>query len=227
MSELRLILFDVDGTLVDSQGDIVASMTRAFEGEGLEAPTREATLSIVGLSLEVAIPQLAPGLDASAYDRMVAGYKAAYMELRAAQGSQKSSPLYPYARDVLDQLATIDHYLLGVATGKSRRGLDALLAGHGMTKMFLTQQVSDHHPSKPHPAMVLAALSETGVAPENAVMIGDTSFDMQMARAAGVRALGVGWGYHKPEDLEPHADAVIHDFRDLPGAIDRIWESER
>ncbi|MBR9650823.1 HAD-IA family hydrolase [Thalassovita aquimarina] len=227
MSELRLILFDVDGTLVDSQGDIIASMTRAFEAEGLDAPTREAILGIVGLSLEVAMPKLAPGLDTPAHDRMVEAYKAAYMELRAAQGSQKSSPFYPYARDVLDQLAGIDHYLLGVATGKSRRGLDALLAGHGMTEMFLTQQVSDHHPSKPHPSMVLTALAETGVAPENAVIIGDTSFDMQMARAAGVRALGVGWGYHRPEDLDPHADAVIHDFRDLPAAIDRVWESER
>lgn len=227
MSDLRLILFDVDGTLVDSQGDIVASMTRAFAGEGLEPPAREAVLAIVGLSLDVAMPKLAPGLDAPAYGRMVEGYKTAYMALRAAQGSQKSSPLYPHARDVLDRLAGVDHYLLGVATGKSRRGLDALLAGHGMQHLFLTQQVADHHPSKPHPAMVLAALAETGVAPENAVMIGDTSFDMQMARAAGVRSLGVGWGYHRAEDLAPHADRVIHDFRDLPVAIENLWESER
>ncbi|CUH67067.1 Phosphoglycolate phosphatase [Thalassovita gelatinovora] len=224
---LRLILFDVDGTLVDSQGDIVASMTSAFASEGMAVPKRDAILGIVGLSLDVAIPKLVPGLDAAVYARLVDAYKAAYMALRGAQGSQISSPLYPHIRAVLDQLSAVDHYLLGVATGKSRRGLDALLAGHGMEHLFLTQQVADHHPSKPHPAMILAALSETGVAAQNAVMIGDTSFDMDMARAAGVRALAVGWGYHRAEDLVGRADDVIYDARALPGAIERIWESKQ
>ncbi|WP_323785938.1 HAD-IA family hydrolase [Thalassovita sp.] len=224
---LRLILFDVDGTLVDSQGDIVASMTSAFASEGMAPPARAAILGIVGLSLDVAMPKLAPGLEQAAYARLVDAYKASYMALRAAQGAQKNSPLYPHIRAVLDQLSTIDHYLLGVATGKSRRGLDALLAGHGMEHLFLTQQVADHHPSKPHPAMIMSALSETSIAAENAVMIGDTSFDMDMARAAGVGALGVGWGYHRAEVLAGLADDVIHDARDLPGAIERMWESKQ
>ncbi|MGH1353821.1 MAG: HAD-IA family hydrolase [Thalassovita sp.] len=220
---LRLIIFDVDGTLVDSQGDIVASMTAAFQGEGLTVPARAAILSIVGLSLEVAIPMLARGLSDATYARLVDGYKSAYMQLRASQGTQHSSPLYPGIRSVLDELNAVPEFLLGVATGKSRRGLDALLSGHQMTGLFLTQQVADHHPSKPHPAMLEAALAETGVAAEHAVMIGDTEFDMAMARAAGVRAIGVSWGYHTVDRLDA-ADKLVHSVPDLPGAIRTVWE---
>lgn len=226
-ADLRLILFDVDGTLVDSQAHIVASMTRAFEALGAEAPSRAETLSIVGLSLPVAVAQLAPTYSAADQTALVAGYKLAYMQIRSEQGSAQSSPFYPHARAVLDELAAVDHYLLGVATGKSRRGLDALIAGHGLERMFLTQQVADHHPSKPHPAMIEAALSEMAVAPTHAVMIGDTTFDMEMARAAGVAAIAVDWGYHDTEKLTPLADHVVHDFRDLPGVIETIWETKK
>lgn len=222
-ADLRLILFDVDGTLVDSQGDIVASMTAAFEAEGHPVPPRAQILSIVGLSLEVAIPQLIGGLSDAAYARMVEAYKTAYMQLRASQGTKQSSPLYPGIRAVLDELNAVPEFLLGVATGKSRRGLDALLAGHGMERLFLTQQVADHHPSKPHPAMIRAALEETGLDPQNAVMIGDTEFDMTMARAAGVRSIGVSWGYHGADRLDA-ADKLVHSVADLPGAIRTVWE---
>lgn len=222
-ANLRLIIFDVDGTLVDSQGDIVASMTAAFQAEGHKVPSRAQILSIVGLSLEVAIPQLVPGLDEAAYVRMVEAYKSAYMQLRASQGTQQSSPLYPGIRAVLDELNAVPEFLLGVATGKSRRGLDALLAGHQMERLFLTQQVADHHPSKPHPAMLEAALNETGIDRQNAVMIGDTEYDMTMARAAGVRAIGVSWGYHGLDRLDL-ADKLVHSVADLPGAIRTVWE---
>lgn len=222
-ANLRLIIFDVDGTLVDSQGDIVASMTAAFQAEGHKVPSRAQILSIVGLSLEVAIPQLVPGLDEAAYVRMVEAYKSAYMQLRASQGTQQSSPLYPGIRAVLDELNAVPEFLLGVATGKSRRGLDALLAGHQMERLFLTQQVADHHPSKPHPAMLEAALNETGIDPQNAVMIGDTEYDMTMARAAGVHAIGVSWGYHGLDRLDL-ADKLVHSVADLPGAIRTVWE---
>ncbi|WP_420568417.1 HAD-IA family hydrolase [Thalassovita sp.] len=222
-ANLRLIIFDVDGTLVDSQGDIVASMTAAFQAEGHKVPSRAQILSIVGLSLEVAIPQLVPGLDEAAYVRMVEAYKSAYMQLRASQGTQQSSPLYPGIRAVLDELNAVPEFLLGVATGKSRRGLDALLAGHQMERLFLTQQVADHHPSKPHPAMLEAALNETGIDRQNAVMIGDTEYDMTMARAAGVHAIGVSWGYHGLDRLDL-ADKLVHSVADLPGAIRTVWE---
>ena len=222
MTALRLIVFDVDGTLVDSQADILGSMAAAFSAEGLDVPEREAVLGIVGLSLDVAMTRLAPEADRATHDRLVEGYKHAYMTLRKANGSAQSSPLYPGARTVLDHLAGVDHYLLGVATGKSRRGLDALLQGHGLERMFVTQQVADHHPSKPHPAMLHSAMAETGIAPEAAVMIGDTSFDMEMARAAGMAAIGVSWGYHDREALSA-ADVVIDDFAALPQVLRSMW----
>ncbi|WP_135506593.1 HAD-IA family hydrolase [Roseovarius aestuariivivens] len=223
MTDLRLVIFDVDGTLVDSQGDIVAAMTHAFETAGARVPDRATILSIVGLSLPQAMARLAPGVGPQTQARMVDWYKEAYMHLRAESGAAQSSPLYPYARDTLDALNARPETLLGVATGKSRRGLDKLLDGHDLRAHFVTQQVSDHHPSKPHPSMILTALAETGVAAQNAVMIGDTTFDMEMARAAGVPFIGVGWGYH-PADHLTGAQAILRDFRDLPGLIDTTWE---
>ncbi|MEM6696690.1 MAG: HAD hydrolase-like protein, partial [Pseudomonadota bacterium] len=172
MTDLRLVIFDVDGTLVDSQADIIAAMSQAFKRADAPAPTRKDILGIVGLSLDVAIPKLAPDLDRATHTRMVGWYKDAYVALRAKVGAAESSPLYPHVRATLDRLHAQPDLLLGVATGKSRRGLDKLLEGHALTRHFITQQVSDFHPSKPHPAMLWAALSETGLDPKNAVMIG-------------------------------------------------------
>lgn len=222
MSELRLVIFDVDGTLVDSQADILAAMRFAFEGEGQPMPARESVLGIVGLSLDVAMARLAPQLDAGSQARLVQGYKDSYMSLRADKGSKASSPLYPGALDVLHTLHAQDDVLLGVATGKSRRGLDKLLQGHGLEKLFVTQQVADHHPSKPHPSMLLTAMRETGVSVDRAVMIGDTSFDMDMARAAGMAAIGVSWGYHDVDQLG-QVHRVIDQFDALPGALQTLW----
>lgn len=222
MSALKLVVFDVDGTLVDSQADILGAMSRAFEVEGLEAPHRDAVLSIVGLSLEVAVPKLAPTLEPVQHSRIVEGYKAAYFELRQQKGAAESSPLYPGALATLDRLGARDEVLLGVATGKSRRGLDKLLAGHGLTGRFVTEQVADHHPSKPHPAMLHAALAETGVEAQDAVMIGDTSYDMEMAQAAGLRAIGVSWGYHDRAQLAA-ADIIVDSYDALEGALEKFW----
>ena len=219
---LRLILFDVDGTLVDSQSDIVSSMVSAFDHVQLSAPDRSRILSIVGLSLPRAMAELAPDADASTHDAMVAAYKNQYMALRAAAGSQHSSPLYPGVRQVLDALRDVPENLLGVATGKSQRGLDALIDGHALDGMFVTRQCADHHPSKPHPSMIWQAMQDTGVSPSETVMIGDTSFDMDMARAAGVFALAVSWGYHDRMRLSG-ADRIIDRVDALPGAIEDIW----
>ncbi|SPF77787.1 HAD-IA family hydrolase [Pseudoprimorskyibacter insulae] len=219
---LRLVMFDVDGTLVDSQNDIVDSMTEAFQGLGLKAPKREAILGIVGLSLDRAIAQLAPNARPGQPEALVEGYKAAYMRNRSEKGTEASSPLYPHVRSVLQALHAQDNVLMGVATGKSRRGLDKLLDGHDLRQFFITQQVADDHPSKPHPSMLMAAASETGVEAHQAVMIGDTSYDMEMARAAGMLAIGVSWGYHSREKLT-EAHIVLDDIRLLPGLLDQIW----
>jgi phosphoglycolate phosphatase len=219
---LRLVIFDVDGTLVDSQADILGAMAAAFALQGLDVPPREAVLSIVGLSLNEAMARLVPGLPQSLRDELVAGYKNSYMRTRVASDTRQTSPLYPGAREVLDLLSRQSHTLLGVATGKSQRGLDALIASHGLEGLFLTRQVADHHPSKPHPSMLLAALRETGVDPADAVMVGDTSYDMDMAQSAGIRSIGVSWGYHEPAALTA-AHCVIDRFDELPARLEEIW----
>jgi phosphoglycolate phosphatase len=221
--DARLVVFDVDGTLVDSQADIVASMAAAFEAEGLLTPARPDILSIVGLSLPQAMARLAPDADV---DRMAATYKDAYATRRAAVGSLASSPLYPGARAALEALHARPEIMLGVATGKSRRGLDLLLEAHALDGFFVTQQVADLHPSKPHPAMLHAAMDDAGVTAEQAVMIGDTTFDMDMARAAGVPFVGVSWGYHPVAHLI-HAASVLTDFDGLSRALGDLWGAMR
>ncbi|MEX0311793.1 MAG: HAD-IA family hydrolase [Tateyamaria sp.] len=215
---MRLVVFDVDGTLVDSQADIVASMAAAFAAVGQDAPSRTEILSIVGLSLPLAMQALAPDAD---HDRMVETYKDSYARLRMTKGVE-SSPLYPGARDALDRLNGRDDRLLGVATGKSKRGLDGLIDAHALDGYFVTRQVADFHPSKPHPAMLQAALDEAGVGPDHAVMVGDTSFDAQMAQAAGVPFIGVNWGYH-PAHLLDGAETVLGDFSELDAALIDLW----
>ncbi len=220
--QLRLVLFDVDGTLVDSQASIVAAMTATFEAARLPVPERARLLSIVGLSLDHAMRHLAP--DAPSHDALVDGYKQAYHEQRLREGSEKGSPLYPGALDALKYLDAAPDTLLGVATGKSQRGLEALLNAHGLGQMFVTRQVADHHPSKPHPSMIETAMAETGVDRQATVMIGDTSFDMDMAAAAGVAGIGVSWGYHERAALNK-AHSVIDGFADLPAALGQIWNN--
>ena len=221
---LRLVVFDVDGTLVDSQADILAAMAYAFECADHPCPSRDQVLGIVGLSLDVAVARLAPALEPTHHAQMVNWYKDAYIDLRAKIGAAQSSPLYPGALEVIKTLHDVPEILLGLATGKSRRGLDKLLEAHDLGRYFVTQQVSDHHPSKPHPAMLHAALSDTGVNAADAVMIGDTSFDMEMAHAAGMAGIGVSWGYHPREALHL-AERIIDDFSDLPNCLTNLWET--
>lgn len=223
MNDLRLVVFDVDGTLVDSQGDILGAMAAAFGGLDLPVPPRAAVLDIVGLSLDHAMVRLAPDLSHATQAELVRRYRAAFADLRTRRGAAESAPLYPGARAALARLAAAPEVLLGVATGKSRRGLDAVLSAHGLAHHFVTQQVADHHPSKPHPAMLQAALAETGVAPERAVMVGDTRYDIEMARAAGVRSVGVRWGY-QAETALGRADVQAARFAELPGLIEALWE---
>ena len=221
--ERRLVVFDVDGTLVDSQADIVASMGAAFDVVNLDPPERSEVLSIVGLSLPQAMARLAPGAD---NDGLVAAYKDAYVARRAAAGSEVSSPLYPGARAALERLHAMPDVVLGVATGKSRRGLDLLLEAYDLASFFVTQQVADFHPSKPHPSMLFKAMDETGVGAGHAVMVGDTSFDMQMAQSAGLPFVGVSWGYHPVIDLTG-AVAVLDAFEDLDAVLNNIWKREQ
>ena len=205
-----LILFDVDGTLVDSAGHIHAAMVATFAGQGLDAPDRAETMSIIGLSLPEAFTQLAPAHDVPV---MVEAYKEAFAELRETAGSAENAPLYPGVRAALERMRD-EGRVLGVATGKSRRGLSAVFETHGLNGLFETVQVADDHPSKPNPSMIEAAMAET--MQTQAMMIGDTTYDMQMAKNAGVRAVGVAWGYHPASRLTgAGAETVLHSIGDL------------
>jgi len=214
----RLVVFDVDGTLVDSQAHILGAMALAYDAQGLPMPPREAILNIVGLSLPQAFARLMPEGDAAQIEALVAGYKSGFGTLRTVD----TSPLYPGAKAALDTLVAENGVVLGVATGKSRRGLDHVLAAHALAGHFDTTQVADDHPSKPHPSMLHACLAETGA--RGGVMIGDTSYDIEMGRAAGFRTLGVAWGYHPVEALQrAGADLVIDSYAALAGALDDLW----
>ncbi|MEP4979034.1 HAD-IA family hydrolase [Ascidiaceihabitans sp.] len=223
---LRLVIFDVDGTLVDSQAVIVACMKTAFSEVGLAAPERADILGGVGLSLHMLMPLLAPNASAAAHEALSTAYKSAFMAHREETGVAASSPLYPGALECLNALHDVPDVLLGVATGKSKRGLDKLLEAFDLAPKFVTQQVADFHPSKPHPAMILSALQETGVDAQHAVMVGDTSFDMDMAANAGVRSVGVMWGYHGRDRLG-RATRTVDNFQALPDVLNEMWENKQ
>lgn len=195
---LRLAVFDCDGTLVDSQNAIVAAMAYACERCGVPAPAAEAVRRVVGLPLREAIARVTPDCDDAEHDRLTEQYRAAFTDIRRAGADFE--PLYPGARQAIESLSEAG-FLLGIATGKSRRGLLGTLDRHGLGASFVTLKTADDGPGKPNPDILLAAMAECGVVPADTVMIGDTSYDMQMARAAGASALGVAWGYHAPADL--------------------------
>jgi phosphoglycolate phosphatase len=214
---VRLILFDCDGTLVDSQAAIVACVQVAFMAEGLPPPPAPAIRRIVGLSLEPALMALMAEPDPLVAHRLAAGYKEAFVAHRASPGYHE--PLFPGTRELLDSLHARG-FLLGVATGKAMRGLRFVLEQHRLADRFATLQTADLHPSKPHPAMVLAAMAETGVPAAATMVVGDTTFDVLMARAAGALPIGVSWGNHPAEELvAAGAVRVLDRFDELHGLL--------
>ncbi|MDX2201882.1 MAG: HAD-IA family hydrolase [Hyphomicrobiaceae bacterium] len=214
-----LIIFDCDGTLVDSQHAIVASMQHAYATVGLPCPPRASVLSIVGLSLPECFEVLSPEQDLATRSELARLYKDG--GAWKADDSRVHDPLYPGAGDLVAALAKREDVILGVATGKSRRGVARLVAREGWHGHFLTIQTADDHPSKPHPSMLLKAMADAEVAPERTLMIGDTAYDMAMARNARVRGIGVTWGYHAHAHLtEAGADAICHTFDELTRQIE-------
>lgn len=218
----KLVIFDCDGTLVDSQHMIVAAMTDAFASQGLVAPARENVVGVVGLSLDWAIARLVPEeSDPALIDRLSEAYKEAFRARRL--GPDHAEPLYGGVREALDRLAARGDVSLGIATGKSRRGLDAVLEREGIAHHFHTIQTADTHPSKPHPSMIFAAMSEAVADPVDTVMIGDTTFDIEMALGAGTSSIGVAWGYHPADALRAAgAHHVSADCAELERLLDRL-----
>ena len=198
----RLALFDCDGTLVDSGGTIHRALDAAFQAHDLDCPPREEAQKVIGLSLEQAMAVLAPDGN---HGQLAATYKDAFVAMRGA--GTVDEPLFEGIAELLDELEA-DGWLLGVATGKSLRGLKHCLANHGLHDRFVTLQTADTNPSKPHPAMALAAMSEAGASPLTTFFVGDTAWDMGCARAAGCAAVGAAWGYHSVAELL--ADGAQH-----------------
>jgi phosphoglycolate phosphatase len=218
---IRLAVFDCDGTLVDSQANICRAMEECFADARLDPPDRAAIRRIVGLSLVPAIAALLPEGDDALHRAMAEAYKRAFFALRTS-GTIDPEPLFDGVAEAIETLDA-NGWLLGVATGKSDRGLLHILEHHGLRQRFVTLQTADRHPSKPHPAMLEAAIAEAGAAPETCVMIGDTSFDMAMARSAGAHALGVAWGYHTPHDMRMAGAAhVVEHAGELAGYMEAL-----
>lgn len=213
---LSLVVFDVDGTLVDSLATIEAAVAEAFAQTGMAPPAAGSVAAIVGLSLPVALARLAPQASPAGLAALVEAYRDVFVAARENGAAEAGMALFPGARDALDRLAVYPELLLGVATGKARRGLDHLFEAHDLRRYFVTSQTADTHPSKPHPSMLEATLSETGVEAHRAVMVGDTTFDIEMGRAAGFATIGVSWGCHPAERLSAAgADIVIDGFDQL------------
>jgi len=209
----RLAIFDCDGTLVDSQHNIRAALEDCFAAHDLPVPPPEESRRVVGLSLVEAMEALYPGGTREMHVGLAETYKSAFQRMRAR--GTIDEPLFDGVADLLDSLES-DGWLMGVATGKSDRGLDLCLACHGLGSRFVTLQTADRHPSKPHPSMIEQAMADAGAASETTMMIGDTSYDIAMAGAAGVTAIGVAWGYHPPQELWA---AGAHHVADHPGEV--------
>ena len=196
---MKLVIFDCDGTIVDSQAGIVLSMNHAFKSLHMTPPARARTLAVVGLSLPEAFSVLAPEAEYDTRRELAERYKSAFRDLD--HDPSDSEGLFPDAKDIIGALAKRGDLVLGIATGKSRRGVDRLIEAEGWHGVFSTIQTADEHPSKPHPSMIHTAMRETGVDRKDTIMIGDTTYDIDMARAANVGALGVTWGYHHNDEV--------------------------
>ncbi|MFD1744403.1 HAD-IA family hydrolase [Rhizobium helianthi] len=216
---MRLVLFDCDGTLVDSAHLIHEVMRKTFVHFGHPEPLMEQTKAIIGLTLDIAIARIQgkPHVDDEAV-RMMAHYKSVFHETRQETGFEEK--LFDGIRGVMDSLAARDDLLLGAVTGKSRRGLDVICRAHGFDTIFTVSRTADDCPSKPHPAMVTECCDQTGMRVQDTLVIGDAIYDMQMAKAAGAKAIGVAWGYASVAELKAAgADAIAENPRDLLSLI--------
>jgi phosphoglycolate phosphatase len=191
-------VFDIDGTLVDSRAIITSCMDAAFVAAGLPAPGYEKTRRVIGLSLGVGLQQLAPYTEDGSRARLLEAYRDVFFTLR--QDPAMASPMYEGADQLLTDLVERG-WTLGIATGKSRRGLDAMMEQFGWYDQFATHWCADDGPGKPHPHMVLENIRVVGADPAKTIVIGDSEHDMAMGVAAGASTFGVSWGFGTREEM--------------------------
>ena len=213
----RLFVFDWDGTLMDSVGRIVSCLRQAAEEQGLEDLGDAGFGNVIGLGLPQAIAQLYPQLNPRQIEQFRDTYSARFVAADA-----RPSHLFPGALELLETLRARGHWV-AVATGKSRRGLDRVLGELGLDDCFDATRCADETASKPDPRMLHEIVVALGAEPEQAVMIGDTEYDLEMAARARIRSLGVSFGVHSRERLARHAPERIVDS--LPEIL--AWEELR
>lgn len=211
MSRTELVVFDWDGTLLDSAGRIVESVRAAIEHTGLERRTDEQIREVIGLGMAEAVEALYPHAPDDARRRMAASYRETFVRTIA----ERPAPLFPGTGAVLDELEAAG-YLLAIATGKSRSGLERDLEHAGLARRFAATRTVDECASKPHPAMVRELAAEFALPAHAALVVGDTVFDIEMAHGAGATAVGVSWGVHPPRRLRAASPAhLIDDLAEL------------
>ncbi|RED52512.1 HAD-IA family hydrolase [Aestuariispira insulae] len=221
LSTLRFVVFDCDGTLVDSQYGIFAAMAFAFEQAGLPAPARADVTAQVGLPLEEGVANMLPGESADLHRKIGHDFHAAIYEHKLP--ATRQARLFPHCRKILHTLND-EGYVLGIATGMGRRGLERTLGEQDLEGLFTVTKTADDGPGKPNPAILQDAIAEVGADPKDTVMIGDTVFDIQTAVNARTLAIGVDWGYHGTDALKrAGARMVVSDFREIPDCLEKIW----
>ncbi len=216
MRQLKLIVFDWDGTLMDSEAAIVAAISQSYRDEGMVAPAYQAVRATIGLSLLEAIQRLSPDLDHAVCEKLVSGYRRNYT------ARLKLPALFPAVRETLTELRETG-YQMAVATGKSQMGLKRAIDGTGLQEYFVTTRTADICEPKPSPMMLQEIMDELDLGPDEAIMIGDTEYDLAMAKAAGTRHAGVSWGTHPVSRLLTFAPAfVLNTFCELPNELSRL-----
>lgn len=219
-----LVIFDCDGTLVDSQYRIQTAMQAAFKAVDRDPPSHARIRNIIGRSLDQALTDLMPDQSRALILKAGEAFKWAYQQSHHLN-TDGAEPLFEGIAELIETLVHQD-YLIAVATGNSQRGLDRILTAHGLKHHFMSLQTADGHPSKPHPSMVHTCLKDAGVKPEQALVVGDTIYDMVMAQSANVHGVGVAWGYHSAEKLkESGADDVVEETQSLLTCIKRVLRS--
>ncbi len=212
-----IVIFDWDGTLCDSVDGIVTAMQAAAAELSVAPPSEAAVQNIVGLGLPQAVARLFPAAEESQCSALAEAYSRHY--IAATAGSVR---LFPGAPDVLETLRG-QAWELAVATGKSRRGLDRVLEGLAMSDYFEATRCADETRSKPDPLMLTEILAERGKSAAEAVMIGDSEYDLEMAARAGIASIGVSFGVHSPERLVRHAPlAIVDKLTELPALLAQI-----
>ncbi len=215
--KFTLLVFDWDGTLMDSAANIIECVRGAAMDLSLNVPTDDAIRNIIGLGLKEAVTEMFPGVDEDLVWQVVERYRVHFLDHR-----RPPSELFPGAEDTLRQIADMG-YLMAVATGKGRAGLDKVFTYTGLGGLFHTSRCADEGFSKPNPDMLLQIMDELGTPGHETLMIGDTEYDMKMALNANAHRLGVSYGSHSRERLmQSDPLGCLNDIRELPGWLDGI-----